>query len=91
MYKVVLNKISDDLDRCPKHIQLKLQRWALLVEEFGLPKIRCIPGYHDEPLKGRRQGQRSIRLSRSYRAIYFELHEGRSIFVVLVSLNKHEY
>ena len=29
-----------------------------------------VPGYHDEPLKGHRAGQRSIRLSRAYRAIY---------------------
>ncbi len=37
---------------------------------IGLSEVRKVPGYHDEPLKGQRKGQRSIRLSRSYRAIY---------------------
>jgi proteic killer suppression protein len=45
--------------------------------------------YHDEPLKGDRLGQRSIRLSRSYRLIYIESQELGVVKVVEV--NKHEY
>lgn len=48
----------------------KLADWALAVETYGLEEVRKVPGYHDEPLKGKRAGQRSIRLSRAYRAIY---------------------
>lgn len=46
-------------------------------------------GYHDEPLHGDRRGQRSVRLNRSYRAIYIELEEGQRLLVVEV--NKHGY
>ncbi len=48
------------------------QRWALLVEDIGLHEVRKIPGYHDEPLQGDRQGERSTRLSKAYRVIYTE-------------------
>jgi proteic killer suppression protein len=46
-----------------------------LVEEQGIEEAREIPGYHDEPLRGEREGQRSVRLSRAYRAIYIEFQE----------------
>ena len=49
-----------------------------------------MPGYHDEPLKGRRAGQRSIRLSRAYRAIY-EIKEDTAKFVSVEEVSKHEY
>jgi hypothetical protein len=34
--------------------------WVDDVEERGLEEVRKIPGWHDEPLKGERKGQRSI-------------------------------
>lgn len=48
------------------------------------------PGFHDEPLKGTRQGQRSIRLNRSYRAIYIETMDGTVELVKVVEVTKHE-
>jgi proteic killer suppression protein len=44
--------------------------WVDDVEERGIAEVRKVPGYHDEPLKGERSGERSIRLNRSWRAIY---------------------
>ena len=38
----------------------------------GLEEVRKVPGYHDEPLKGDQAGERSIRLSRSYRCLGHE-------------------
>jgi len=61
------------------------------VERDGLHEVRKIPGYHDEPLKGKRQGQRSIRLSRAYRAIYAVRNEGPAEFVSIEEVSKHEY
>src|SRR5260363_230128 len=58
-----------DLKKVPLHIAIKLQAWIDDVGHRGLMAARKIPGYHDEPLKGKRQSQRSIRLSRAYRAI----------------------
>lgn len=62
-----------------------------MVELQGLPQTRKVPGYHDEPLKGDRLGQRSIRLSKSYRLIYIESQELGVVIVKVVEVNKHEY
>jgi proteic killer suppression protein len=53
--------------------------------------LRKLPGFHDEPLKGRRKGQRSIRLSRMYRAIYVVKRDGSLEFVSVEEVSKHEY
>jgi len=57
----------------------------------GLEEVRKIPGYHDESLKGDRFGQRSIRLSIHYRAIYEIKSAGRVAFVSIEEVNKHGY
>ncbi len=61
------------------------------MEACGLEEVRKIPGYHDEPLRGDRQGQRSIRLSRAYRAIYVVKADGGIEFVSVEEVSKHEY
>ncbi len=48
----------------------KLHAWVDDVAHLGLREARKISGYHDEPLKGKRLGQRSVRLSKGYRLIY---------------------
>ena len=49
------------------------------------------PGYHDEALRGKRKGQRSIRLNRAYRAIYTIDKSGNINFIEILEVNKHEY
>ena len=61
------------------------------VTDVGLREVRKIPGYHDEPLKGQRFGQRSIRLSKAYRAIYKIDRSGEIHFIEVIEVNKHEY
>ena len=56
--------IKKNLHKIPLPIKKKLFTWVAAVEERGLNEVRRIPGYHDEPLKGDRQGQRSIRLDK---------------------------
>ena len=56
MEKVILDKVRRHLKRLPVHIVRNLQRWALQVEAVGIAEVRKIPGYHDEPLSGARQG-----------------------------------
>ena len=68
----------------------KLLAWVGNVEAKGLEEVRKLPGYHDEPLKGQRQGQRSIRLSRAYRAIYV-LRGPEVTFVLVEEVSKHDY
>ena len=65
--------------------------WIEAVEEDGLEATRRVPGFHDEPLKGKRRGQRSIRLSRQWRAIY-EINADDSVqFVSIEEVKPHAY
>ena len=61
------------------------------MEDIGLEKVREIPGYHDEKLIGKLRNQRSIRLSKAYRAIYEVTSDGAVTFVRVFEVNKHEY
>ena len=79
-----------DLEKVPGYIKIKLLSWVESVKNDGLEKTRKIPGYHDEPLKGDRLGQRSIRLSRSYRSIY-EVTDGNPVVVEIREVTKHAY
>jgi len=81
-----------DLMKVPDYIGQKLAKWVKAVTDQGLQNVRKIPGWHDEPLKGDRQGQRSIRLSGAYRAIYRE-HEVSGVLelIEIQEINKHKY
>lgn len=84
-------KVARQLRKIPLHIQEKFRAWVVSVETDGLPETRKRPGYHDEPLKGRRKGQRSVRLSRAYRAIYVEGRSDSIQIVEVIEVSKHEY
>lgn len=84
------NILSDGLETPVNDEEPLLQNWVEDVEERGLEEVRKIPGYHDESLRGDRGGQRSIRLSRSYRAFY-RLLSDHVVFVLVEEVNKHEY
>jgi proteic killer suppression protein len=62
-----------------------------LVEESGIHETRKYKGFHDEPLKGNREGQRSVRLNRTYRAIYVEHKSGEVELIEVIEVNKHDY
>lgn len=86
----ISEKAKKYLKKVPDHIIGNLKLWADEVSIHGLNKVKKIPGYHDEPLKGKRKGQRSIRLSRSYRAIYVIIKDEIE-FVEVQEVNKHDY
>ena len=91
-YLVVLSKsVEKNLKKVPAHISLKLLTWVDAITNEGLASVRKIPGYHDEPLKGNRTGQRSIRLSKAYRAIYILTDQDEIEIVEVIDLNKHDY
>ena len=81
-------KAQKDIDSVPDQIQRRLIRWVLSVHTNGLAATRKTPGWHDEPLKGDRKGQRSIRLNKAYRAIY---EERTGEILEIVEVNKHKY
>lgn len=86
----ISRRAAKQLRKVPQHIRLNLTIWVTAVELDGLEVMRKVPGYHDEPLKGARTGQRSIRLSRSYRAIY-EVKGETIQFVSVEEVGKHDY
>ncbi len=87
---IISKNAQKDLKQVPKYIQVLLQDWVDDVEDRGLEEVRRIPGYHDEPLRGERRGQRSIRLTRAWRAIY-RIIDDKVIFVYIEEINKHDY
>jgi proteic killer suppression protein len=82
--------VKKSLHKVPLPIQKKLFTWVAAVEERGLNEVRKIPGYHDEPLKGNRQGQRSIRLNKQWRAIYRVINK-KIEFVLIEEVTPHDY
>lgn len=83
----ISSKASKQLRKTPKYIQTKCD----LVTEIGLRQSRKYKGFHDEPLKGERKGQRSVRLSKAYRAIYIEVAHREFEIIEVIEVNKHEY
>ena len=91
IFRVEIARLAEkQLRKLPRHIVDNLLIWVAAVEHDGLEEVRKVPGYHDEPLKGDRSGQRSIRLSRAYRAIY-EIKQDTARFVSVEEVSKHEY
>ncbi len=96
-YCIVINEVEISrqaqkmLKKMPKRIVRNLQLCVHTVMAVGLEEVRKIPGYHDEPLKGNRAGQRSIRLSSSYRAIYKIKTDNTIQFVSVEEVSKHAY
>lgn len=77
------------LSKVPDFIQKKVIFWVFLVETNGLTEVMKSPGFHDEPLKGERKGQRSVRMNRAYRLIYRVIED--RVHIELLEVSKHGY
>lgn len=86
----ISSKAKKQLLSVPFYIKVKLQDWVEDIEQRGLGEVRKIPGFHDEPCKGKLKELRSIRLSKGYRAYYRILKLGLE-FVFIERVDKHEY
>ncbi len=92
MTRVIWGRFVDkQIRQIPELIVRKFRLWVALVEESGIREVRKSKGFHDEPLKGQRQGQRSVRLNRAYRAIYVQHETGEVELIEVVEVNKHAY
>ena len=88
---VDFSAVEKQLRRTPREIIKRLQRWAVYVETTGLIETKKIPGFHDEPLKGRWRGYRSVRLGHKWRVIYkYNKGSGENI-IELKEVTAHEY
>ncbi len=89
--EVQLSKQAErDLKKVPLAILRKFDFWVDSIEEIGLQETQKLKGFHDEPLRGKRKGQRSIRLNRAYRAIY-KIVRNKVKFIEVLEVNKHGY
>lgn len=82
-------KFDKQLESVPDFIRKKVRAWIFAVESQGIWEVMKSPGYHDEPLKADRRGQRSVRMNRAYRLIY-RVIEGR-VHIELLEVHKHDY
>jgi proteic killer suppression protein len=87
----ITRRVEKQARRLPVRVSEKLWTWVYLVMEIGLEEVRKIPGFHDEPLVGRRRGMRSVRLSRAYRALYRVVADGEIRVVCVEEVSKHGY
>lgn len=89
---VIFSPLAEkQLRKAPEQVRAKLRNWAGFVETFGLTEVRQRPGFHDEPIKGQRSGQRSIRLNRQWRALYTVASDGTLILVTIEEVTAHDY
>jgi len=84
-------KAEKDLKEIPVYLAKKLNAWRSVIQMTSLEEVRKIPGFHDEPLQGKRFGQRSVRLNRAYRLIYRVCNDECGKFVLIEEVSKHEY
>jgi addiction module RelE/StbE family toxin len=77
------------LDRLPTDILKRYEKWKDIVRISGPAGLRLIKGFHDEALRGQRQGHRSSRLGPQYRLIY-RIAE-REVAVLVVDITAHDY
>lgn len=84
--KKSLDKVFSKL---PEQVLEKYEVWKQIVQLSGPIALRNFKGFHDEPLKGERKGQRSSRLNLKYRIIYTV--ENFKLFVFVEEIIPHNY
>ncbi len=82
-------RMSRTLSKLPLEVLKRYEKWKDIVRISGPQGLRAIKGFHDEALKGERQGQRSSRLNQQYRVIY-EV-SAKEILVYVLDLTAHDY
>jgi proteic killer suppression protein len=89
----MINKVSftpkalKQLEKLPLDIYKRVRVWAESVKIRGVAEVRLVRGYRDHPLKGNRQGQRSVSINKHWRLIYTESLE----IIEVEEVNKHDY
>ena len=82
-------RVDRQLDAVPREILKRYEKWKDIAMISGLPGLKLIKGFHNEPLRGEWQRYRSSRLGSKYRVIYRVIPE-QSLFQV-VHITPHDY
>jgi len=83
------HKLDKIIAKLPLQVVKKYELWKNIVFRHGPDKLREFPGFHDEKLKGDREGQRSSRLNIQYRVIYYV--EKEIVTVYVIDITPHKY
>jgi len=75
------------LDRLPKEVLKRYEKWKDIVRISGPDGLRLIKGFHDEALHGEWKGHRSSRLGEQDRVIYM-VEEQK---VLVMDVTAHDY
>ena len=82
-------RAASRLERLPKEILKRYEKWKDIVRFSGPQGLRVIKGFHDEALRGKWRGYRSSRLSLQYRVLYkVEMQE---VLVYVIDITTHDY
>ena len=77
------------LDRLPKDILKRYEKWKDIVRISGPQGLHLIKGFHNENLQGQWRGHRSSRLGDQYRVIYkVEEHQ---VTILVMDVTAHDY
>jgi mRNA-degrading endonuclease YafQ of YafQ-DinJ toxin-antitoxin module len=81
--------VDRQLDRAPREVLQRYEKWKDIAMLSGPPGLRLIKGFHDEVLAGEWRGHRSSRLGMQFRLIY-RVVASEQLFQV-VSVTAHDY
>ena len=90
--RVIVSKRAErSLTKAPRQVAGKFFYWKRQIETHGIEEVMKIPGYHDEPLRGKLRGRvRSVRMALGYRAFYHVVGDAVKC-VVVEEVNRHDY
>ncbi len=82
-------RVVKRLERFPKEILKRYEKWKDIVRISGPAGLRLIKGFHDEPLSGEWKGNRSSRLGQQYRVLYEVV--AQKVLVKVIDVSAHDY
>jgi proteic killer suppression protein len=81
--------IAKQCRKLPEGVVKKYELWKDIVFRHGPGKLKEFSGFHDERLKGKRERQRSSRLSLKHRVIYTVEHDIVTVYVLEITPHKY--
>lgn len=90
MWNVFLEKNAlKSLNKSPKEIQEKFEKWKDIVQLQGPTGLFEIKGFRDHALKGEWQGARASRLNDQWRVIYHVV--ANEVRILVMEVTPHDY